>query len=178
MALFKRTSRTDFTGLEEALGRPAEVLAHGTGDGVVVVGTREVLAVRRDGAWAVWPWERVSGGGWRAETGSFRWKTVDGETHEATLKEANLLPQLFRERIEASTVVQSLIDAPRQGQVQIIGRRSLGKNPSVDWYAVPSGGADLSDPATSAAVIEETDRLSAEYFGDGMTPDWRSRGEV
>lgn len=177
MALFRRKG-THFDGLADALGQPAEVLAHGTGDGVVVAGTREALAVLSEGVWRVWPWERVSGGAWSSETAQFRWKTVDGESHALTLTEANRLPQLFRERIEASTVIQSLIDAPVRGQVQIIGRRSLGKQTSVNWYAVPSGGADLDDPTTREAVVAETDRLSAEYFGDGTNPDWRSAREV
>lgn len=164
MALFKRTDPTLFEGLSAALGRDADVLAHGVGDGVIVAGTREAFAVRRDGAWQVWPWERVSGGGWKADSGQFRWRDVDGGKHEVKLAEANLLPGLFRERVEASTVVQSLIDAPRRGEVQIVGRRSLDKAQNVTWYAVASGGADLSDAQTAALVVAETDRLKAEYF--------------
>ena len=73
------------------------------------------------------------------------------------------LPELFQERVQASTVVQSVVDGTR-GQVQIVGRRSLGEESALHWYAVPSGGADLEDPATRDAVVAETDRLAAEYF--------------
>lgn len=169
MALFKRT-RIDPSlneGLDAALGGRAEVLAQATGEGVVLVGTREALALRRDGQWQVWPWEDVSGGGWKSETGTFRWKSIEGEKFSAQLAEPNQLPGLFRERVEASTVVQCLIDSPVRGEVQIICRRALGPDPRLRWYAVPSGGADLADPATAAAVVAETDRLKEEYFPEG-----------
>lgn len=164
MALFRNTDGALFAGLGDELGRKAEVLAHAVGEGVVAAGTREVFAVATDGQWRVWPWEQISGGSWKADTSRFVWKTMEGEKLEVTLEQANRLPQLFRERVEASTVVQALIDAPGRGEVQLIARRSLGAEPSVHWYAVASGGADLGDPATREVVVAETDRLSAEYF--------------
>lgn len=164
MALFRNTGPALFPGLDEMLGGRADVLAHGTGEGIVAAGTREVFAVATDGEWQVWPWEQISGGSWKADKGRFVWKTMDGETLEIALDESNRLPQLFKERVEASTVVQALIDAPARGEVQIIARRSLGKVPSVHWYAVASGGADLGDPETREIVVAETDRLAEEYF--------------
>lgn len=88
---------------------------------------------------------------------------VDGDQHEVELTDANRLPELFRERVEASTVVQGYVDVAG-GQVQIIGRRSLSAELTVHWYAVPGRGVDMSDPAIREAVVEETDRLKAEYF--------------
>lgn len=164
MAIFKRTDPALFAGLDEALGSRPEVLAHGTGDDVVLAGTREALVLGQDGTWTVWPWEQVGGGSWKGESQTFRWKTVDGERHDVKLTEPGQLPALFRERIEASTVVQVVLDAPRRGEVQIVARRGLGADDSVQWYAVPSGGADLNDPETREAVVAETDRLISEYF--------------
>lgn len=167
MALFKRTDPTLFAGLGEALQHRPEVLAHGVGDGVVLAGTREALAVREYGVWRVWPWEVVSGGSWKQETGRFRWKGIDGERHEVSLTDPGMLPALFRERVEASTVVQVLLEAPVRGEVQLVARCSLGTGTDVQWYAIASGGADLEDPQTRAMVVEETDRLKAEYFPQG-----------
>lgn len=129
MALFRNTDGALFAGLGDELGRKAEVLAHAVGEGVVAAGTREVFAVATDGQWRVWPWEQISGGSWKADTSRFVWKTMEGEKLEVTLEQANRLPQLFRERVEASTVVQALIDAPGRGEVQLIARRSLGAEP-------------------------------------------------
>lgn len=165
MAFFTRPIRVDFGGLEAHLGRKPGVLAHGVGDNAVVLAvTREELALQRDGQWSVWRWEEVAGGSWNAETATFQWRTMDGERHEAQLSEENRVPESFRERVLASTLVQTVVDASPRGVVQVIGRRDLSPQPETHWYAVPSGGADLNDPRTRAAVVAETDRLRSEYF--------------
>lgn len=163
MSWFKRTPAATFDGLDEALGRPAQPLAHGTGAEAVLVGTRESLALRSDGTWTVWPWQQVAGGSWNGEAKTFTIRTVEGDKFVVALEEVGLLPQLFRERIEASTVVQSVIDTPR-GRVQVVGRRGLGDDHELRFFAVPSAGADLLDEATRQLVVAETDRLRAEYF--------------
>lgn len=163
MELFNRLDPVILEGLNEALGHRADVLAHGMGEGVVLVGTRAHLARRVGDTWRVWGWEEVGSGSWIGEADMFRWRTVEGERFEAQLTDPGRLPELFQERVQASTVVQSVVDGTR-GQVQIVGRRSLGENPKLHWYAVPAGGADLEDPATRAAVVAETDRLATEYF--------------
>lgn len=165
MAFFKRPAPADTTGLDELLGAKPQLLAHGVGDDDLLLGvTREELVLRRDGQWQVWRWEKVAGGSWDAESGTFRWRTMEGERHEARLNEENRVPEAFRERVLASTLVQSQVDAQPRGVVQVIGRRDLSPDPSTHWYAVPSGGADLNDPQTRAAVVAETDRLRTEYF--------------
>ena len=164
MAIFKRLARSHLTGLDEALGRRADVLAVGVGDGVTLVGTRENLAVRRGETWRMWGWEEIGSGSWNGEAKTFRWRTVEGDRFEAALTEVGELPSLFRERVQASTLVTTHIQAPARGEVQIVGRRGLGAEAAVHWYAVPSGGADLNDPATREAVVAETDRLAREFL--------------
>ena len=44
MELFNRLDPAVHEGLNEALGHRADVLAHGVGEGVVLVGTRSALA--------------------------------------------------------------------------------------------------------------------------------------
>lgn len=163
MELFNRLEPTVVEELRQVLGHRPDVLAHGAGTGVMLIGTRSALARRVGDSWRVWGWEEIGSGSWSAESGTFRWRTVGGERFEAVLSDAGRLPELFQERIQASTVVQSVVDGPR-GQVQIVGRRSLGPHPSMHWYAVASDGADLEDPATRELVVAETDRLKTEYF--------------
>lgn len=164
MALFKWSNApVDLTGLEEALGGKAKVLASGSGERVTLVGTKEHLAVRRGDEWRTWRWEEIGSGSWNGEAKTFRWRTIDGDKFEAALTEPARLPELFQERVQASTVVTTVVDA-RRGQVQIVGRRGLGSDPTIHWYAVPSGGADLGDPETRDLVVAETDRLNGEYL--------------
>lgn len=165
MAFFKRPTRVDFSDLRDHLGHQPQILAHGLGDdGLVLVVGREELALKRDGQWQVWRWERVAGGSWSGDSSTFTWRTMDNEKFEARLTEENRVPEAFRERVLASTLVTSVVDASPRGQVQVIGRRDLSADPQQHWYAVPSGGADLNDPRTRAVVVAETDRLRTEYF--------------
>ena len=150
--------------LATALGPRAKILAQGRdADGQpVVVGTVDKVAVKRDGEWVAMGWHEVERGSWRAEKGIFRWTDMHGEAYEASLERPGQLPMLFQERVQASTVgsVQHDLDP---GEVRIIVRRSLGVDEQLQFFAVPSGGARLTDPMTAALVVEETDRLKAEY---------------
>ena len=164
MRWIKRPAPADLDQLAEVLGRKPQALAQAEGaDEALLVACRTELCVRRDGVWTVWPWEQVGGGGWNSERGSFRWRTSDDARHEVEVAVANRFPDVFKERVEASTVVYTVIDVAR-GQVQIIARRGLGADDTLHWYAVPSGNADLTDPVTAEAVVAETERLKQVYL--------------
>ena len=162
MAWFSRPDRSLFVGLDDVVGHPVDVLAYGAGDGVLLAATREELALCRGETWTVWPWAEIGGGSWKAESQRFRWRTIDNQQHEVALTEVNRLPEVFRERVNTSMVVSSVLDVER-GQVQIVARRGLGRDSTLRWYATPSGGADLGHEPTRLAVVAETDRLRAEY---------------
>lgn len=164
MELFNRLEPDILEELGQVLGHRPDVLAHGVGEEVILVGTRPVLARKLGDSWRVWGWEEIGSGSWDGEANTFSWRTVDGERFDAALTAPGRLPELFQERVQASTVVQSVVEGAPRGRVQIVGRRSLGRHSSLHWYAVPSGGADLGHPLTRSVVVAETDRLKAEYF--------------
>ena len=111
MALRKRTSASGWAGLNDALGRREKPLAVATGDDdLVLVGTRTALALRRANRWQVWGWEQIAHGAWVGEERLFGWRTIAGEREEVKLKEAGQLPELFRERVQASTLQTTVID--------------------------------------------------------------------
>lgn len=150
-------------GLVRALGGKPSILAQAEGpDDVALIGTRTHLAVRRGGEWEAFGWHEVERGSWRGETKTFRWTTMDAEKHEAVLDEEGRMPELFKERVDASTVSTHHYDLPR-GDVRIVVRRSLDAAGEMKFYAVASRGAKLSDPETRALVVHETDRIRAEY---------------
>ncbi|MCC2592717.1 hypothetical protein LKO27_04700 [Tessaracoccus sp. OS52] len=148
--------------LEQAAGRSVTVLAHGSGPETTVVAAREILARRHLGEWEIWGWEEVLRGAWRADVSTFTWTITDGRRIEAELDSVGRLPELFRERVQASTVATESHDLTR-GTVQIVGRRRLDGSDEITWYASASGGASLADPATAAFVVERTDALKAEW---------------
>ncbi len=148
--------------LEEVTGSRPHVLAWGRGPGVLVVATREQLALRSGEAWRTWGWQEILSGSWRAERGVLRWVCADGGKVEAGLDSVGRLPEAFRERIQASTVVTETHDLA-QGTVAIIGRRTLDGSDAMTWYASASGGASLADPATAEFVVRRTDALKEEW---------------
>lgn len=162
MSIFARKDRVVATELSSFLGRNCRVLAYGDGaDQLILAGTREHLALRADGAWRAWPWEHVKGGSWRSEEQEFQWSTMDGEEFSAQLEQAGRLPELFRERVQASTVATETFDLPG-GSVQIVARRAPQGQGECRFYAVPRGRVSLDDPAVRSLVVEQTDRMRSE----------------
>lgn len=152
-----------YPGLREALGTES-VLAGASGpDDSALVGTKTRVAVRQGDDWRIFGWHEVERGSWRAETAKFRFSTVRGEKFEVQLADEGRLPELFRERVQASTVATFHYDVEPAGEVRIVLRRALDGSEETRFYAVPSGGASLEDPGTARFVVEETDRIKAEY---------------
>ena len=163
MAIFgSRPEKTLLNELDAHLGKSVKVLAHGSGEDASLLGTRELLALRLLGVWHTFGWDEVTNGSWKTDDSTFSWTTTAGEEFKVQLDDVGQLPELFKERVQASTVVTLSHDLVR-GRVQIIGRRKLDGSDEITWYAVAGGGADLADEAVAALVVSETDRLKTEY---------------
>ena len=161
MSWFARRTDSHHADLVAQLGR-THVLAVGWGEGDVLLGaTTDRLALRRDGVWRTWGWEEIAKGSWRGEASVFRWTDTAGETVEVTLSDVGRLPEVFRDRVQASTLVSEVHELAK-GRVEIVGRRSLDGSDRTRWYATAGGGASLADPATAAQVVAWTDALKAE----------------
>ena len=141
---------------------PVLAAADGPG-GSGLAGTKSRVAVADSGEWRVFGWHEIERGSWRAESGIFRFTMLGGERFEVQLETAGRLPDLFRERVQASTVATYYYDVEPEGEVRIVLRRPLGGSDALRFYAVPSGGASLEDPGTAAFIVAETDRIKAEY---------------
>lgn len=148
--------------LAEATGHKVAVLTHGSGPEATVVAARELLALRHQGSWETWGWDEVLKGAWKAEQSTFTWTVGENRKVEAKLDSVGQLPEVFRERVQASTVATEAHDLPR-GSIQIVGRRRLDGSDAITWYTSASGGASLADPATAAFIVERTDALKAEW---------------
>ncbi|MFV0429743.1 MAG: hypothetical protein ACK5KO_10005 [Arachnia sp.] len=160
---WRKTNQERQVGRELATetGTRLDVLAMAVGESDTLVATTTKLALKRDDSWRLWGWEHVLSGAWRGDTSTFVWRTVGGQDHTAKVEVARRLPEVFRERVVASTVTSATIDVSG-GMVEIIGRRGLGGDTGITWYAVPSRGVNLDDPAVVTAVRECTDQLACE----------------
>lgn len=148
--------------LAQEAGRKVTVLAHGSGPETTVLAGRELLALRYQGSWQLWAWDEVLKGAWKAEQSTFTWTVGGNRKVEAKLDEVGRLPEVFRERVQASTVATEAHDLTR-GSIQIVGRRRLDGSDEITWYTSASGGASLADPATAAFIVERTDALKQEW---------------
>ena len=148
--------------LAALVGHRVDVLAWGEGAEATILATRTLLALRSRGEWHTWGWEEIASGAWRADSSAFRWTTTAGEKLEVALDDVGRLPELFQERVQASTVASETHELTK-GRVQIVGRRTLDGADAIKWYATASAGASLADPATAAFVVDRTDQLADEY---------------
>lgn len=112
------------------------------------------------------PWEAVLHGTWDAQRESFTLDVLgdDGqrERHVLLLDDHGRLPEVLRERVQASIVVSRHVALAGSRGVRIVGRRTGG---DVSWHVVPDAGVDVEDPAVRDAVeraLRETrDQLGA-----------------
>lgn len=164
MGLFDRAGlpAADFRSLTEAVGRRVRVLAWARGADGPVVGLADRLAVRGPQAWRFIGWHEVASGGWDTETGQLRWRLTDGVRDAVVLDGPGSLPELFRERVEASIVVQERLELARGRAAMIVARRRLddGRAP-LQWTVTQHGGS--FDSAQADQADAELARLRAEY---------------
>lgn len=165
MQLFPaRLPAVDLTRLADHLGRRPRPLAWARAASGVVVALHDRLCLPEGPGWRDVPWHDILSGGWDDEARMLRWSRVSSAERESVeLLEARSLPEVFRERVEATFLFQQAV-YPREGKaVTITARRSLaeGDQPVV-WTAHPARGVRM-DAETVAFTEAELARLRAEY---------------
>ncbi len=139
------------------------VMGWGHGDGVDVLVLSDALVVRRDAGWTATPWQQIQRGSWDGRE-HLTVTLLDGTAMDLRLTDPGRVPGLFQERVETSILVERRIEVPG-GEVLLSGRRSPDPSRAepVLWHALSVGRVDLSDPSVSAAVVQATDKLRADY---------------
>ena len=101
-------------------------------------------------------------GGWDAKDSRLRWALVGGGDDEVVLTEPGSLPDLFRERVGASIVVQQRFELSRGRAAMIVARRRLDddRHPLI-WSLSRQGGP--FDVAQADQAEAELARLRREY---------------
>lgn len=154
--------------LHDARPQAGRVHAAGTAPDLVVAACTECLALRRmhDGAleWEFIGWHLIARGGWNGERQALRWTLVDGEEHDVHLDDPGQVPEVFRDRVQASIVVEHVVPAPGGGHVAVAGRRELGvEDAPVVWQVTTSGAARLTDPAVAEFARATAIDVQAQY---------------
>ncbi|SDB86345.1 hypothetical protein GA0111570_105194 [Raineyella antarctica] len=152
------------SALSEVATEP-RVLAWGRDGEHYAVGFPSHLAYQDDSGWQLLAWHRVLRGGWDQETQHLTWVDYDGGRGDIALAEPGSLPELFKERVEASILVsrQVPVEGTKHGVV-VVGRRILGAEPPVlEWHASLNKGTSWSDPGARAAAESALATLKSEY---------------
>ena len=150
--------------LQAHLGRRPRVLAWGRTASGAVVAAWDRLCVQDADGWADVPWHDILGGGWNDETRELRWRRMStGEEASVALAAPNDLPEVFRERVEATFLFQQAV-YPQPGKaVMITARRNLADDDDrVIWTAHPTRGVRM-EGETLAFVQDRLAELRAEY---------------
>ena len=131
-----------------------------------------------DGTWQHVGWHEIESGGWNAETRQLSWARYGGaavpSTHGAGL------PELFRERIAASIVVERFLPVSGERGVVLNGRRDLAQaRPVFEWHATLGRGLNWRTPGLRETVDEALAELRLEYDPgqvlDLSSDEWSAR---
>lgn len=150
--------------LADQPGRPARPLAWArTDSGHVVALPDRMLILRQDAPMEELGWHDVLHGGF-SEGGQMRWVRMStGERGEAHLVEPNSFPEVFKERVESTFLLQQVVTPFPGRHITISARRNLmSVHERVLWTAHPARGTAM-DAETLAFAQSELARLRAEY---------------
>lgn len=127
------------------------------------VGLEDRLLWTVPGGWDQVAWHDIQHGGWSPEEKELHWTTVEGVEHALGLTDPGTLPSLFRERVEATILVQLAFMPPDASrEVTISGRRALGTDATITWGWSQASGGKLT-PTALGAVEDEVQRIATEY---------------
>lgn len=145
------------------------VMAVAHGEGLTLVATTECLAVHRPAPaegeqdWQFIGWHLISRGGWNQKARKLRWTLVDDTTTFVELTEPGSVPDVFRDRVRASIVVEQSFPAPGGGHVVVAGRRQLGGEGAIVWQVTTLGAAKLSNPEVANFATQKAAEIRYDY---------------
>lgn len=151
------------SSLREYLGRRVRPLAVGKGSQGFAVGLKDRLCFSSGGGWADVPWHTIDHGGWDADASELYWVDLDGEERRVPLDSPGRIPELFRERVEATIVIQHQVNVGSGRVLVISARRDLANPDGPATWALSGKPWVLADPDAVARANIELRRFRAEY---------------
>lgn len=166
MALFSRTTNPAVDDYRtHGNGPRRKPMATATGPRVDPLAYDDHLAIRfADQPWRRIGWRQVRQGGWRYEAAEMHWRLIDGTVERFQLADEGRFPEVFRERVQASIVVEAQYESPTGGAVLVSARRDLGAHDApLIWSAIPVQGAKADDPVVRDLAAKALAQLRADY---------------
>lgn len=152
------------SSLSTQAGRQVRVLAWAaTADGVAVA-SPSALSYGDTEGWTHLGWHEIERGGWDEEGGRLGWYRYGGERGELALTEPGRLPEVFRERVAASIVLEKFVPIRNGRGVLISGRRDLAAPGSpITWNATLGRGLTWHTEGVQAATEAAIAQVRTEY---------------
>jgi hypothetical protein len=149
--------------MREVPGRTSRILAWaGEGD-QLAIGSPTVLSTGGVQGWQHVGWHEIERGGWNDELRRLSWVRLDGRRGEVQLTEPGRLPELFRERVEATIVVRQFVSLAGERGVTISARRPLGGGGSIVWHTSLTRGLTWQTAGVREAVDDALAETRAEF---------------
>lgn len=138
-------------------------MAVGSGPDGVAVGLKDRLCVLVGAEWTDVGWHAIAQGGWDADSSVLHWIDLDGAEHRLLLESPGRIPELFRERVEATIVIQHLVNVGAGRVLVVSARRNLAAPDDAATWAVSGKPWVLADSDAVAQANADLVKLRAEY---------------
>ena len=119
-----------------------------------------------DDDWRHVGWHEIERGGWNAETEQLRWQTYGGARGAVALPDPARVPEVFKERVDASIVFERFVPLGGSGERGVIvnGRRDLAAGPTeISWHATLTRGVTWRTPGVRELADSAMVELRREY---------------
>ncbi len=144
-------------------GRQVRVLAWAKTPEGFAVGSPSALSIGED-SWDHLGWHEIERGGWDGETGRLTWTRYGGEMGSVEITEPGRLPEVFRERVSASIVLEKFVPIVNNRGVVISGRRNLADGElEITWNSALGRGLSYQTEGVRSAVDEALAQVRTEY---------------
>lgn len=145
--------------------RPTErILAWATSGEGYCVGFPAVLSYGNVGEWTHLGWHEIESGGWNSETRRLSWRTYAGRRGMLDLAEPARLPELFRERVAATIVVEKFVVLDDRRGVTISGRRDLARpDAPIAWHSTLTRGITWHTEGVQELADRALEQVRTEY---------------
>ncbi|MFC7625269.1 hypothetical protein [Microlunatus sp. GCM10028923] len=146
-------------------GQPVErILSWATtGDGFCI-GFPALLSYGNEDGWTHVGWHEIESGGWNSETRRISFRAYDGRRGLIDLAEPARLPELFRERVAASLVVEKFIPVDGNRGVTISGRRDLADAAApIAWHSTLTRGVTWQTEGIRDLADRALEQVRTEY---------------
>ena len=114
--------------------------------------------------WVHLGWHEIERGGWDEESGELSWTRYAGSPGSVRLTEPGRLPEVFRERVAASIVLEKFVPIRNGRGVLLSGRRDLAEGDvTITWNSSLGRGLTWQMEGVQEATDEAIAQVRTEY---------------